>query len=259
MVHAFITIRFLDVVDIFLVAFLLYQLYLLIRGTVAMRIFIGVFSIYLFWLIVKAMNMEMLGSILGQVIGVGVIALLIVFQQEIRQFLLMLGNQNFLNKHLPFIRYFSKTTSVSKSHIDTIVNAVYHLSENYTGGLIVISRDSELNTYIGSGEIINSDISDRLIQNIFYKNAPLHDGAIIVVKDKIKAAGCVLPVSQSIDIPKNMGLRHRAAVGISEQTDSVVVVVSEQTGEISMAKKGKIYRITTKDKLKLILIKEVGQ
>ncbi|MDA3819638.1 MAG: diadenylate cyclase CdaA [Candidatus Delongbacteria bacterium] len=258
MVHAFITIRFLDVVDIFLVAFLLYQLYLLIRGTVAMRIFIGVFSIYMFWLIVKAMNMELLGSILGQVIGVGVIALLIVFQQEIRQFLLMLGNQNFLNKHLPFIRYFSKTTPVSKSHIEPIVKAVYHLAENFTGGLIVVSKDSELRTYVSSGEVINADISDRLINNIFYKNAPLHDGAIVIFRDKIKAAGCVLPVSQSVDLPKHMGLRHRAAVGMSERTDSVVIVVSEQTGEVCIAKKGKIYKITTKERLKLILIKEVG-
>ncbi len=261
MVHTFITIRFLDVVDIFLVAFLLYQLYLLIRGTVAMRIFIGVFAIYMFWLIIKAMNMELLGSILGQVIGVGVIALLIVFQQEIRQFLLMLGNQNFLNRHLPFIRYFSfsKSSPVSKSHIDTIVKAVYHLAENYTGGLLVISKDSELKTYISSGETINADISDQLINNIFYKDAPLHDGAIIIVRDKIKAAGCVLPVSQSVDIPKHMGLRHRAAVGMSERTDSVVIVVSEQTGGISIAKQGKIYKITTKDRLRLILIKEVGQ
>ncbi|MEA3448017.1 MAG: diadenylate cyclase CdaA [Bacteroidota bacterium] len=259
MVHAFITIRFLDVVDIFLVAFLLYQLYLLIRGTVAMRIFIGVFSIYMFWLIVKAMNMELLGSILGQVIGVGVIALLIVFQQEIRRFLLMLGNQSFINQHLPFIRYFITTSPISKNHIEKIVQAVYSLADNYLGGLIVVSKHSDLKTYASSGEIINAEISDRLINNIFYKNAPLHDGAIIIIKDKIKAAGCVLPVSQSVDIPKSMGLRHRAAVGMSERTDSVVVVVSEQTGEISLAKKGKIYRITTKDRLKLILIKEVGQ
>ncbi|MFW5804992.1 MAG: diadenylate cyclase CdaA [Bacteroidales bacterium] len=259
MIHAFISIRFLDLVDIFLVAFLLYQLYLLIRGTVAMRIFIGVFSIYLFWLLIKAMNMELLGSILGQVIGVGVIALLIVFQQEIRQFLLMLGNQNFLNRHLPFMRYFYKASPVSKSHIENIVKAVYYLSENYIGGLIVVSKDSELKTYTSSGEVINADISSRLISNIFYKNSPLHDGALIIVKDKIKAVGCVLPVSQSVDIPKSMGLRHRAAIGITERTDSVVIIISEQTGEISVSKEGKIYKITTKEKLNMFLIKEVGQ
>lgn len=203
--------------------------------------------------------MELLGSILGQVIGVGVIALLIVFQQEIRQFLLMLGNQNFLNRHLPFMRYFYKASPVSKSHIENIVKAVYYLSENYIGGLIVVSKDSELKTYTSSGEVINADISSRLISNIFYKNSPLHDGALIIVKDKIKAVGCVLPVSQSVDIPKSMGLRHRAAIGITERTDSVVIIISEQTGEISVSKEGKIYKITTKEKLNMFLIKEVGQ
>ncbi|MFP4663978.1 MAG: diadenylate cyclase CdaA [Bacteroidales bacterium] len=259
MMHAFISVRFLDVVDIFLVAFLLYQLYMLIRGTVAIRIFVGIFSIYLFWLIVKAMNMELLGSILGQVIGVGVIALLIVFQQEIRQFLLMIGNQSFINQHLPFVKYFKRSAPVSKSKIDTIVQASVYLAENFLGGLIVISRHSDLKTHISSGEIINADISDRLIGNIFYKNAPLHDGALIIVKDKIKAAGCVLPVSQSQEIPKKLGLRHRAGIGMTERTDSIVIIISEQTGEISVSKEGRLYAIKSEDRLKKFLMKEVGQ
>ncbi len=259
MMHAFISVRFLDIVDIFLVAFLLYQLYMLIRGTVAIRIFIGIMSIYFFWLIVKAMNMELLGSILGQVIGVGVIALLIVFQQEIRQFLLMIGNQKFINQHLPFIRFFRRSSPIAKSQIETIVQACEYLAENYIGGLIVISRHSDLKTHISSGEIINADISERLIGNIFYKNAPLHDGAIIIVKEKIRAAGCVLPVSQNQDIPKKMGLRHRAGIGMTERTDSIVIIISEQTGEISVSKEGKIYTIKTSERLNKFLIKEVGQ
>lgn len=259
MTTGFITIRFLDILDIVLVAFLLYQLYTLIRGTVAIRIFIGVFSIYLFWLIVKAMNMVLLGTILGQFIGVGVIALLIVFQQEIRRFLLMLGNQSFINQHIPFLRLFKPTAPVSVSEIDKLANVSEKLSNNYEGGLIVISKGSELKTYISTGELINADISERLIANIFYKNSPLHDGALIIVNDKIKAAGCVLPVSNNPDIPQELGLRHRAAIGMTENTDSIVIVISEQTGQISVSKEGKIYKIQSKNRLKLFLTKEVGQ
>ncbi|MDA3912325.1 MAG: diadenylate cyclase CdaA [Bacteroidales bacterium] len=259
MTTGFITVRFLDIVDIFLVAFLLYQLYMLIRGTVAIRIFIGVFSIYLFWLLVKAMNMALLGSILGQVIGVGVIALLIVFQQEIRRFLLMLGNRNFINQHIPFLKLFRPSTPVSSNEIEKITNASERLANNYEGGLIVISRGSELKTYISTGEAINADISERLIANIFYKNSPLHDGAIIIVNDKIKAAGCVLPVSNNPDIPKDLGLRHRAAIGMTENTNTIVIIISEQTGKISVSKEGKIYKINSQNRLKLFLTKEVGQ
>ncbi len=259
MLTGFITVRFLDILDIFLVAFLLYQLYMLIRGTVAIRIFIGVFSIYLFWLLVKAMNMALLGSILGQFIGVGVIALLIVFQQEIRRFLLMLGNRNFINQHIPFLKFFKPSSAVSLTEIDKISDATESLANNYEGGLIVISRSSELKTYIATGEVINADISERLIANIFYKNSPLHDGAIIIVNDKIKAAGCVLPVSSNPNISKDLGLRHRAAIGMTENTDTIVIIISEQTGKISVCKEGKIYKINSQNRLKLFLTKEVGQ
>lgn len=144
MITGFITIRFLDILDIVLVAFLLYQLYMLIRGTVAIRIFIGVFSIYLFWLFVKAMNMVLLGSILGQFIGVGVIALLIVFQQEVRRFLLMLGNRNFIKQNIPFLRFFQSKTNVGTNVIDKLVSTSEKLADNFEGGLIVISRGSDL-------------------------------------------------------------------------------------------------------------------
>jgi diadenylate cyclase len=259
MTTAFISIRFLDIVDIFLVAFLLYQLYMLIRGTVAIRIFIGIFAIYLFWLLVKAMNMALIGSILGQVIGVGVIALLIVFQQEIRRFLLLLGNRNFINQNIPFLRYFSQSTGVNIQNMDALIQACDSLSKNLEGGLIVISKGTELKTYTATGEILNADISERLILNIFYKNSPLHDGAIIILNNKILAAGCVLPVSNNPELPKELGLRHRAAVGMTENTDTIVIVISEQTGNISVSKNGKIYSMHSLNRLKLFLQKELKQ
>lgn len=259
MINAFISVRFLDIIDIFLVAFLLYQIYMLIRGTVAIRIFVGIFSIYFFWLIVKALNMELLGSILGNIIGVGVIAMLIVFQQEIRQFLLMIGNQKFINQNLPFLNYFQRKAKINKSKIDVIVNASMYLSENFIGGLIVLSKRSDLKSYTSSGEIINANISERLIMNIFHKNAPLHDGALIIVKDKIKAAGCILPVSKTTEIPKRLGLRHRAGIGMTETTDTVVIIISEQSGKISVSKEGKLYSVNSKERLRKFLFKEVGQ
>lgn len=258
MIYSFISLRFLDVIDIVLVAFLLYQLYMLIRGTVAIRIFIGIFSIYLFWLVVKALNMELLGSILGQVIGVGVIAMLIVFQQEIRRFLLMLGNRYFSGKRIPILRLFGKQSHISKTHIEKLVKACEYLSDNYTGALIVISKTSDLRSFTGTGEILNADISERLIQNIFYENSPLHDGAIIIAEEKIKAAGCVLPVSENPQIPDKYGLRHRAAIGMTEVSDSIVIVVSEQRGSITIARNGKIYPVTSVERLKQILSKDGG-
>ncbi len=256
----FLSIRFLDIVDIVLVAFLLYQLYMLIKGTVAMRIFVGIFSIYLFWLLVKAMNMTLLGTILGQIIGVGVIALLIVFQQEIRQFLLMLSNQNFLYQHLPFLRYFnfSSSNTVEKNHINSLVEACMHMGKTRTGALLVISRSNELKSYVSTGEYINAEISGRLIENIFYKNSPLHDGAIIIVNNKIKAAGCILPVSSNPDISKDLGLRHRAAIGMTEHTDAIVLSVSEERGQVSVSKEGKIYPMKNAEQLKKFLTKEIG-
>ncbi len=256
----FLSIRFLDIVDIVLVAFLLHQLYMLIKGTVAMRIFVGIFSIYLFWLLVKAMNMTLLGTILGQIIGVGVIALLIVFQQEVRRFLLMLSNQNFLYQHLPFLRYFnfSSSNTVEKNYINSLTEACMHMGQNQTGALLVISRSNELKSYVSTGEYINAEISSRLIENIFYKNSPLHDGAIIIVNNKIKAAGCILPVSNNPDISKDLGLRHRAAIGMTEHTDAIVLSVSEERGQVSVSKEGKIYPMKNAEQLKEFLTKEIG-
>ncbi|HOY38608.1 MAG: diadenylate cyclase CdaA [Bacteroidales bacterium] len=256
MIPLFIEIRFLDVIDILLVAFLLYQLYMLIRGTVAIRIFIGIFSIYIFWLFVKAMKMDLLASLLGQVIGVGVIALIIVFQQEVRKFLMMLGNRYFNRKRFNFYKLFTINNTTSRGHLDVIVESCFTMSKEKTGALIVIAKDSDLKSFTETGAMLNADINDRLIRNIFFKNSPLHDGALIVVGNKIAAAGCILPVSNHPGLADNYGLRHRAALGLTEMSDSLVIVVSEQTGNISVSKNGKLYPVTSSERLVKMIEKQ---
>jgi len=241
-ITAFIPIRVLDIIDIILVAFLLYQIYMLIRGTVAINIFIGIFVLYIIWLVVRVLNMELLSTILGQIIGVGVIALIIVFQQEIRRFLLFIGTR-YLSKNRFSIEnwLFPKQKNfVAQVNIEAVVKACRNMSETKTGALIVIARKSELQYYAETGDIINAETSSRLIENIFFKNSPLHDGALIIINDKIHAVRCILPVTENMNLPAHYGLRHRAALGISEHTDALIIVVSEETGKISFCHEGNI-------------------
>jgi len=240
--NLFITIRFLDILDILLVAFILYQLYMLIKGTVAFNIFVGLFFVYLFWLVVKALNMELMGTIMGQFIGVGVLALIIVFQQEIRRFLLMIGTRYQVGRTFSLEKLFTqeKGSADSAKSIKEIVRACEDMAKTKTGALIVIQYKSELQELIRTGEQLNARVSDDLLETIFFKNTPLHDGAVIIVEDKIAAARCILPVTERTDIPGNLGLRHRAAIGLSENTDAVAIVVSEETGLISLAKSGQL-------------------
>lgn len=251
----FISIRLLDIIDILLVALLFYQIYMLIRGTVAINIFLGIFTLYIFWLVVKALNMELLSSILGQIIGVGVIALIIVFQQEIRRFLLLLGT-----------RYFSKNRfSIEKMlmmkgdkydtpvNIEAIVRACRNMAETKIGALIVVTQKSNLQLYAETGDIINAETSSRLIENIFFKNSPLHDGAMIIKNNLIYAVRCILPLTEKTNLSATYGLRHRAALGISEITDALVIVVSEETGKISFIFEGVITENISVVKLREIL------
>lgn len=245
---SFLDIRFFDLLDIALVALVLYQLYMLTKGTVAINIFAGIVGIYLVWLMVKAVNMQLLSSILGQVMGVGVIALIIVFQQEIRSFLLLLGSRYFSNTTLSIEQIFSMFIKQEQSHlkIASLVKACKTMSKSNTGALIVIQRESDLSAIAKTGDILDSLYSSRVVESVFFKNSPMHDGGMVVINDKIHAARCVLPVSQNAELPKHMGLRHKAAVGISENTDAVVLVVSEETGAVSLVLFGKIqYNIST--------------
>jgi len=245
----FITIRFLDILDIILVAILLYQLYRLIKGTVAFNIVIGMFSLYLLWLVVRALNMELLGSIMGQFIGVGVLALIVVFHPEIRKFLVFIGTNYNVNRVLSLDKLFgaSKEKTINNQQINNLVEACVSMGKTKTGALIVLAGNSELNDQIATGEKLNAKISSSLIRTIFFKNSPLHDGAVIV-----SAAGCILPLTQK-ELDKALGLRHRAAVGITESTDATCIIVSEERGSISFAKKGEIKRRISKEVLTTLL------
>lgn len=251
---AFITIRFLDFIDILLVTLLLYQLYRLLKGTVAFNIIIGLFSLYLLWLIVKLLNMELIGSIMGQFIGVGVLALIIVFHPEIRKFLVFVGTHYNVNRVFALDKLLgtSKKRTINQEQIDIMVDACISMSKSHTGALIVLTNTLELNEQVNSGERLNAKISSSLIRTIFFKNSPLHDGAVIIRGNRIAAAGCILPLTQK-EIDKSMGLRHRAAIGITENSDAVCIIVSEEKGTISFAKEGEIQRRLTKEKLITLL------
>ena len=235
----FLNIRILDIVDILFVALLLYYLYKLVKGTVAVNIFIGVGMVYVIWLITRLLQMEMLSNIFGQFIGVGMFALIVVFQQEIRKFLLMIGSTNFTQRKR-FLRQFRfvKDDTEIKTNLHVIVNACDSLGRDFTGALIVIQKSTNLDFVKNSGDAMNIVVNQPIIESIFYKNSPLHDGAIIIEDNKITATRVILPVSNDRNIPLRFGLRHRAAAGITEKTDALALVVSEETGQISYIKDG---------------------
>lgn len=256
-IFSFLSVRFLDIVDIILVATLLYQLYKLVKETVAIKIFFGIISVYLIWKLVRLLEMDLLSEIFGQFISLGVLALIVVFQPEIRRFLLMLGSQNFINRGpRSFWKRLWHLEEQPRLNIPPIVNACEELAQSKTGALIVITRENQLKWYVETGEIIEARISRQLLENIFFKNSPLHDGAVIISNNAILAARCVLPVSENPEFPESLGLRHRAAVGITEQSDAISLVVSEQTGKISLCKGGEIKRNINGVQLKELLAKE---
>jgi len=232
-----------DVIDILLVAFLLYETFLLMRKTGTTTIFLGVLSFIAIWILVsQVFEMRLTGAIFDKFISVGFIILAIVFQKEIREFLQALGS----NKGLGFIKKLLRPKNKDDideniGYIMPIVLAAMDLAKRKEGALIAIQQIIPLDRFVETGEILNANISSRLIENIFFKNSPLHDGAMIISAKKIKAAACILPVSQNSDIPKDLGLRHRAALGLSQETDAKVIIVSEETGKISLAYQGKLF------------------
>lgn len=248
----FIKLGFFDILDILIVAFIFYEIYRLVKGTAAINIFAGIFTFYLAWLLVQALNMELISSILGQFIGMGMIALLIVFQQEVRRFLLLVGSrynlQNIFNLEKLFVK-----PGIQDNVSEAIVEACINFSATKTGALIVFQQNTELNNYAQTGVLIKATVTDELIENIFFKNTPLHDGAVIINDNKILAARCILPVSDRRDIPGSMGLRHRAALGLSSVSDAYVVVVSEETGNITFFKDGSYKVRVSPEELKKFL------
>ena len=256
----FLTIRFIDLLDIAIVTFLLYKLYNLLRGGVAINIFIGLLTVYLlYWICVKILNMQLLGTILGLFISVGFISLIIVFQQEVRRFLIALGTNSFIARN-PFTRQMLpwnwQMEKKSALNIAAIVKACRQMAKDKTGAIIILAKSSELRYYSSTGDAMDAEISQRLIENIFFKNSPMHDGAIIIVNNRIKAARCVLPVTENAELPAHLGMRHRAAIGITEQSDAVALVVSEETGEISICQEGHILVGASIDELEKKLTEE---
>ncbi len=247
----FIKLGFFDILDILIVAFIFYQIYRLVKGTAAINIFAGIFTFYVAWLLVRAFNMELISSILGQFIGMGVIALLIVFQQEVRRFLLLVGSRYNLQNIFNLEKLFAKP-GIQENVSDAIVEACTNFAATKTGALIVFQQNTELYTYAQTGVLIKAKVTDELIENIF-KNTPLHDGAVIINDNKILAARCILPVSDRTDIPGSMGLRHRAALGLSSVSDAYVVVVSEETGNITFFKDGNYKVRVSPEELKKFL------
>jgi uncharacterized protein (TIGR00159 family) len=257
----FITFGITDAIDILLVAIMLYQLFKMVKGTAAVNVFIGLALIYIVWIVVRAFELKLLGSILGKFINVGVIAIMVVFQQEIRKFLLYIGSNEFLkNKNWKTLFNFSTDINTSSKFMidaDAIINACFVMSETKTGALIIISKKSDLKFYVNTGEPIDSALTDRMLENIFYKNSPMHDGAVIIKDNRIVAARCVLPVTEKENFPSNFGMRHRAAVGITETTDAIAITVSEQTGAVSLTVNGEINSNLTKDKLRYLIEKNL--
>ena len=246
-----------DAIDIVLVALMLYYIWQLMKTSGSLNIFYGLLMFTVTWIIVsQILEMKLLGSIFDKLISVGVIALIILFQDEIRRFFLTIGSQNRLKR---LARLFqrkqeAKDTEHADQQIMRIVLACNYMSKNMTGALIVIEREMSLTDIVTSGETIDANISTELIKNIFFKNSPLHDGAMIISHNRILAAGCILPVSHNLNIPKELGLRHRAALGITSQSDALAIIVSEETGAISVAQGGEFHLRLASNELESYLI-----
>lgn len=247
----FLHFGWIDAADVLLVTVLLYQLYKLLRGSVALNVALGLASFYLLYLVVKATGMELLTKILGQFMSVGVLASIILFQQEIRRFLLSVGKATALERVRGW--KWGRPTEATPLAVGPFVEAAKSLSNKYTGALICFTQASDLTVFAESGDRLDAEISKRLLLAIFNKTSPLHDGAVIVANGRLRAARCILPVSESPDVPASLGLRHRAAIGLSEITDAVVLVVSEETGAMSLVRHGEVHRNLSIAELRTLL------
>jgi diadenylate cyclase len=242
----FLPIRFWDILDILIFGYLIYQIYKLLRGSIAFNIFIGVIMLFVVWWLVRTLKMDLLSLLLNQFVSVGVIMLLIIFQPEVRRFLLLLGDttlrqrSQFLGRMLD--RESSEDSTLKQQSIQEMKSAIIRMSQRKWGALIVLSNNLNLEAVLSTGVKLDAVVSQQLIESIFNKQGPLHDGAVVIANNKVLAAGCILPVSDNQDLPKSAGLRHRAAVGITERMMVATFVVSEETGLISFAYDGKLQR-----------------
>ncbi|MCL6294501.1 diadenylate cyclase [Jejuia spongiicola] len=248
-----------DVIDVILVALLLYYIYKLVKGTVAINIFIGIIIIYLVWRLTDFLNMELLTGIFGGFMKVGIIALIVVFQPEIRKFLLMVGSTNF-SRRRKFMQQFKfiKNETGDETNVDAIVSACVKMGASKTGALIVFERNNNLDFLSSSGDEMNIKVTQPIIESIFFKNSPLHDGAIVVSNNVVKATRVILPVNNEKNIPQRFGLRHRAAIGVTEKTDALAIAVSEETGHISYFKDGEFVVFENTSQLNDIIKKDLA-
>jgi diadenylate cyclase len=240
---SFFKFTIFSVLDIILLAIIIYQLYNLIKGTIAANIFIGLILIYVLYYIVPEAKMPLLAGILKKVADVGIIAVIVVFQQEIRRFLLLVGKNASLQRNKAWWRYFFGKAEVEKNNyirIKPIIDACKSLKQSRTGALIVFAKYYDEQFYQNSCEVLEAKISKRLLESIFQKTSPLHDGAVVIAENKIKSASCILPLTDKVDLPAQFGLRHRAGIGVTEANEATAIIISEETGEISYAKQGRV-------------------
>lgn len=235
----FVTVRLVDIIDISVVTFLFYKLYELLRGSLAFRIILALGFVFLIWKIVELMDMLLLKSILDEFLGVGAIALIVIFASEIRRFLLLIGKNSIISK--AWQQLFMNTVSEGFAYND-LVNAIEEIKRAELGALIVVAGGENLESIKETGDLIGAPVSERVLHSFFLKDSPLHDGAVIIENNLIAAARCVLPISRSPKLPPELGLRHRAAMGIAEVSDALVLVVSEERQEISVVSNGEIKR-----------------
>lgn len=255
----FLDLRIIDIVDIVLVAFLLYYVYKLVKGTVAINIFVGIVILYGIWRLTELLEMELLSKILGGFLGVGMFALIVVFQQEIRKFLLMLGSTN-LNARRRFFNKFRLLSDdvTTKTNVKAIVDACKKMGASQTGALIVLKRNNSLDFVMNSGDQMKIEVNQPIIESIFFKNSLLHDGAMIIEESTITATRVILPISDDRKIPLRFGLRHRAALGVSEKSDAVCLVVSEENGQVSYLRDGDFVLYENFEELVQIVTKDLS-
>jgi len=247
-----------DVIDVILVALLLYYIYKLVKGTVAINIFIGIIIIYLAWRLTDFLNMELLTGIFGGFMKVGIIALIVLFQPEIRKFLLMVGSTNF-SRRRNFIKHlnFLKTETGDETNVDVIISSCNKLASSKTGALIVLERNNNLDFLLSTGDEMNIRVTQPILESIFFKNSPLHDGAVIIKNNIVKATRVILPVNNEKRIPQRFGLRHRAAIGVTEKTDALAIVVSEESGLLSYFVDGEFIVFKDTEELKTRIKKDL--
>jgi diadenylate cyclase len=244
----FLEITWIDFLDIALVSFLLYNFYKLIRGTIAFRVFVGFLMLYILYLLVQATHMELLAAVLGQFMGVGVVVASVLFQQELKKFFLMIGETTHFDNYSIWAWIRGKR-QVSELNDVPILEAMQELGKTQTGALLVVSKYSDLSSYVETGDMIDALISKRLIITIFNKYCPLHDGAMLIIKGRIKAVRCILPITENLHVPASMGLRHRAGIGMTEATNTLVLIVSEETGKLSVARNGIVYADLSREEI----------